>query len=324
MKACRIGSKLQNVLFSAILLLVSLLPLGWRWQNGVVYLAKILLIQLTAVSGGYLLLGRLYRNQWAVFVGAALYVTAPWRYDLCFVQNRLMPSLAWALLPWYLFVLLGLLQQSKKWTIPAAAITIAAIGYIHPVLYCLTAALTVVLIAGALAARSRKVAALLSLAVSAVLWLPGNLEFLKYLLTDSVSEYGVPIGNITPKGYLFVDFLTTFAWQDGKPGLGLGVIAMLAIYVYMRLVREQKVLSREGTILGILGLCCLLLATQYFPWELVQRLGGWALKLVSQMETPAIFMGFAVLLLPATAASAVSTLQQDKKHSKPTSDRRSS
>lgn len=77
-------------------------------------------------------------------------------------------------------------------------------------------------------------------------------------------------------------------------------------------VAETPKIPKTARVLGILGGFSLLLATRYFPWELVQRLGVWSLKFVSLLETPALFAGFTVLFLPAVLVAAARRLEQAK------------
>ena len=48
-----------------------------------------------------------------------------------------------------------------------------------------------------------------------------------------------------------------------------------------------------------LGAAALLtvMSLRYFPWDFVQRMGSWALGLVTLIGTPAVFFGYAQILL---------------------------
>ena len=39
------------------------------------------------------------------------------------------------------------------------------------------------------------------------------------------------------------------------------------------------------------------MSLRYFPWDFVQRMGSWALGLVTLIGTPAVFFGYAQILL---------------------------
>lgn len=294
----------------AILLVVLVLPLFWWWRNGLLYTGKILLIQIIAVVGSYFMFRELYRNKLAVLLGVTLYVTSPWRFDMCYVQNRLLLSGVWALVPLYLYFLLRLKRAEKgrkKWlqSVLPAAVILAVIGYGSDVMFCLMAAFT--LLAMLVLCRTE---ALWVLAGGVFLWFPGNVNFLRYLFAQSPIDIGVPIQNIVPKGYVVLDYFTSFVYQAGRPGLGLGLLLLLGVLSYWYMVHGNVNMTREIKAFGVAGCLCLFAATRFFPWELVQRLGGWTLKFVSLMETPALFVGFAVLFLPVAAVAIADVLAQ--------------
>ena len=288
-----------------------------------------LLIQLLAFSGGVVFFRGLFEEKREVLLAAALYMVNPWRYEYGLGQGNWQRGLAWSLVPWCLglfFVLVRPKMQekrAKKWMGMTLAglgsvCALVAIGMLYPVLFCLSCVLAVYLLLAIPASKAEKdikAVGVLAILGSGLIWALVQRDFLYYLLRDGV-VYGAPIQNITPKGYTAADFLTTFAWQPGKPGLGLLLMAGLALWAYVRFVKEQKLLDRTKRWLGIAGVLCLPLASVYFPWELVQRLSPLTLKLVSQLETPAVFVGFAILLLPAVAIPAVSFLWTDRKKNK--------
>lgn len=56
------------------------------------------------------------------------------------------------------------------------------------------------------------------------------------------------------------------------------------------------------------GTVFLVLATRYFPWDMVQRLGNWALKLVALIRSPTVFAGMAWACLCIPAAGAMESV----------------
>ena len=297
----------------ALLLVVLILPLFWWWRNGLLYTGKILLIQITALVGSYFMFRELYQNHLAVLLGVTLYVTSPWRFDMCYVQNRLLLSGVWSLVPLYLFFLVRLKRtesRRKKWlqSVLPAVVILAAIGYGSHVMFCLMAGFTLLAML-----VLRRTEALWVLAGGVILWFPGNVNFLRYLFAQSPIDLGVPIQNIVPNGYVVLDYFTSFVYQAGRPGLGLGLLLLLGVISYRYMVYGNVNMTRESKAFGVAGGLCLFAATRYFPWELVQRLGEWALKFISLMETPALFAGFAVLFLPVAAVATVDESEWEKK-----------
>ena len=102
-------------------------------------------------------------------------------------------------------------------------------------------------------------------------------------------------------GYLPGPFFSSYAFRDGHPGMGLGLLTCLFGGIWLSFVASQKISSRLYRPALVLFLLLTLLSLSSFPWDLVQRLGLWALKLVSLIGSPAIFwgLGLAVFALPA-------------------------
>lgn len=285
--------------------LVTVLPFAFGYPLGMGI--KVIPIQILALAGAHMMFGCFSGNPLAVLLGVTLYMTAPYRIDLCYVQGNLLLSLVWALVPWYLWGLMKAREKGKRrilWMAFSACV-LAGIGYGNSIMFFLLAALTL------LAALVFKCAAMTVLVVGgAILWIPGNVSFLLALLTQRATEVVIPIKNIAPQGYVFNDFMTSYAYLEGRPGLGLGLLLAAAFYFYVRFVCDGAKLKSESRLFGTVGIFSLVLATRYFPWEFVQRLGAWALKLVSLIDTPALFVGVAALLLPVVFITAVDDLEE--------------
>ncbi len=302
-----------------VVFIVSLLPLfcGYlsnadgvtEWLN----IAKVVLIQGVALCSSIMMFGALWQNSLSVLMGVTLYMMSPYRIDLFYVQGDWKLSAVWALVPLYFCFIMRCVKETagkkKVLCIAFAAVVMAAIGYGSDVMFCILAAFTLFL-----AVFLKKVSALLPTVGGCVLWLPGNVDFFLYLFTNRLDDVGMPIQNIISGGYTWNDFLTCFAYHGGKPGLGLGIIVMAAVFTYVRFVNGGAKLNRESRVFGWLGILSLFMATKYFPWEMVQRVGAFSLKFVSLLETPALFAGFAALLLPVALVSAVEDVDAAKEH----------
>lgn len=302
----------------AVVLAALVLPLLWCGDKGLLYVGKVLVIQGVSLLGSFLMFRALYQDRLAVLLGVTLYVASPWRFDLCFVQGKLLLSAVWALVPLYLFFLIRVgdknAESRKRWASAVlGAGVLACIGYGSDVMFCLMAVVTLI---WALVFRSLFSVAVL--AGASAVWLVGNLDFLRYLFAEPIAGSAIAIVNTVPRGYAFLDFLTSYIYLEGKPGLGLGLWFLAGVSSYLWMVGDRSGLSKvarepkAARVLGILGGGSLFLATRYFPWELVQRLGAWALKFVSLLESPALFAGFAVLCLPAVLVAAVERLELAK------------
>ena len=120
----------------------------------------------------------------------------------------------------------------------------------------------------------------------------------KYWLFDGAfAESGLEYTSIMEQGYSIGGLFSTYFHRDGHPGMGILLIAVLLVPVYAAFVKKISVFNRKDAVL--LGTAVLLTAMslRYFPWDFVQRLGSWALGLVTLIQTPAVFFYYAQMVL---------------------------
>lgn len=55
-----------------------------------------------------------------------------------------------------------------------------------------------------------------------LLWLPKGIRFFQYLFTSAYADLGMSLETIAGKGYAWSDFLTSWNFREGDPGLGHG------------------------------------------------------------------------------------------------------
>lgn len=144
-----------------------------------------------------------------------------------------------------------------------------------------------------------------------LLWLPQGIRFFGYLFTAAHDGLGLPLQSIAPRGYAVSDFMTFWVFRDGKPGLGPGILLAVAALFWTGLAAGKKTAPRIRIFL-IAALLCLLCALRSGFWDYAERLGRWALKLVSLMETPGIFVGFASLFLSLACPACAEPLLEEK------------
>lgn len=233
-----------------------------------------------------------------VAAGIVLYMTCPYRIFLCYDVSNLFEAIVWMLLPLYVMMLAHLLsqQRAKIITVLLSSFLLAGIGYSHLILYLTIAALTC--LAGILL---RKFRLLLPVLFSTVITLPCLYRLAAYLFGNFAAGWNLPLQSIMKNGYLPGQFFSSYAFRDGHPGMGLGLLTCLFAGIWLSFVAGQKISSRLYRPALVLFLLLTLLSLSSFPWDLVQRLGLWALKLVSLIGSPAIFwgLGLAVFALPA-------------------------
>lgn len=241
----------------------------------------------------------------AVLVGVAFYLTSPYqRYLLEMKDMRAL--LVYLLLPIYVGAVMGVITK-KGWMISLilSAIALAGIGTVDSVALFVVSGITL------LVALVSKVWMLLgTLAMGMVLCAPAVYRLVMLLFTPAFDEAGYQICNITEKGYVAGQFFTLFVHQKAHPGMGPWIFTGLCLAVYLIFVRGIKTdrfLRGTGALTFLLCVCSL----KSFPWEYVQRLGLWALRFVSLLETPIVFFGMAQLGLSIIGAWAVWQIGKD-------------
>ncbi len=275
------------------------------------YIVAMALLQLITGAGIYLLMNRLYQEPLAVLLGATLYLLCPYRLHLCYERGDLVLCAVWALVPWYLY---GLHRSGR--TAWISAVALAVIGYGSSVMLILLLAFTVIwffICPRAEKGRGivRVLSGILPIAGGVLLWLPQGIRFFKYLFTGALDGLEITVSSIAVKGYAVSDYMTMWRFREGKPGFGLGLLLAVVLFFWLLLIRGEKT-AKENKLLGALVLICLWAANHYFPWDMMQRMGGGFLKLVSLMDTPALFFGFASLFLSLLVPSVVKPLLAEK------------
>lgn len=241
-------------------------------------------------------------------IGVLLYMTFPYRISLCYDRSNLLEAIVWMLFPLYAWAIAGILMNRRRILSGILAIiTLAGIGYAHTVLYLAIAAASMLLFL-----LFKKWSALLSVVISAVCFAPGLLYLSRYLFGGPDAFWYLPLGSIMKNGYLFGQFFTTYAYRDYHPGMGLGMMICLFAGIWLLFVAEQKISSvlYYPSLLAT-GLFTLL-SLSAFPWDFLQRMGTWALKLVALINTPAIFWGLALMILSLPAAIMIERFMQQK------------
>jgi len=289
---------------------------------GFAYRLFLLLIQTGTVATAYCLFRRLFREDtFACFLGTLLYVTCPYRLLTCYEQGNINETVAWMLLPLYVFGCLTAvsgISSLYKWGgygMIVSALSLWGIGLADNRMLLITAAFTVLA-----CILSRRILPLAGMAAGICLWLPSGMCFLRAVFAPQGEDGMISLQFINGGGYSIGDFFAVFANTPGKPGLGLGLILGLIAAVWLFFLQAETETGAgfpkqaEGSIKFpgakhmpvILGLLAMLLSMERFPWDIVQRLGGWSLRLVSSLRTPAIFFGFASFAFCIPAASQVS------------------
>ena len=101
---------------------------------------------------------------------------------------------------------------------------------------------------------------------------PTYMTWKRWLFDGSFAESGLEYTSIMEQGYSIGGLFSTYFYRNGHPGMGI-------------------------LLLGCLLFLLTVMSLRYFPWDFVQRMGSWALGLVTLIGTPAVFFGYAQILL---------------------------
>lgn len=286
----------------------------WFLLPGVIYratgnMAAAYRVYMTAVQLGTLLASMLFfrrifkgeDGRLAGLAGVFLYMTCPYRIYICYDYANLSQAAAWMLLPLYLWAVAGLVDGGPKIRAAAAsALVLAGVGYADAVFFVALAGMTL-----AVGLLGRKPWTLAAVAAGGVIFMPGLSRLAGYLFLDGFQELGMPLKSIMPDGYRLGQFFGSYHFREGHPGMGLGMLTAVLAGIWLWFVEGQRTSGARCKVFAGLAGFFALLSLRRFPWDLVERLGMWSVKLVSLADTPAIFWGMAFLCLCVPAAAAV-------------------
>lgn len=235
-----------------------------------------------------------------VFFGVLLYMTCPYRIYICYDLADISQAVVWMLLPLYAWAVMEILCGHRRCGMVTAAVTLAGIGYADMIFFIILA--VVALFAGVAA---RKVSVLASVFMGAILFSPGIIRLSRYLFLGQFAEWNMPLQSIMKNGYRLGEYFGYYTYSSGHPGMGLGMFVCVIAVLWLQFAGGIPLKDRKCIFYTAAALFFLLLSWNRFPWDFIQRLGMWALKLVSLVETPALFAGVAFGCLCIPGADAV-------------------
>lgn len=292
-----------------------LLPgLIYRLSENIVlaYRVYMILIQVGTLLAAMMFFQRIFEKaetRISAYFGILLYMTCPYRIYVCYDWANLSQAAAWMLLPLYAWAVAGIVRKRNFRDLLVAALTLAGIGYADAVFFVILTVLTllVVLIV-------RKPWIIVTVATGGVLFLPGVYRLARYLFLGDFADWNIPLQSIMKNGYHFGQYFQSYVYREGHPGMGLGMLISLLTglwLIFVKGIKNAKECKACSLFTG-LSVFLTLLSLYYFPWDIFQRLGGWSLKLISLMETPAVFWGLALAGMCIPAACAVDQISKDE------------
>lgn len=288
------------------------LPAFFRWLGFSItntYRIYILLLNLLALWGTYKFFSKWTENKWMTFVGVLLFMTCPYRIYICYDKADLGMVATWAFIPIAFWSVLCFCTEKADWKkMVLSSLSIAAVAYGNVVLWMAVLGISVLGIIW-----SRKWKGLFPILAGIVLSIPGMIKWLQYLFMG-ISEYvNLPLRFAAPDGYVLGQFFSSWVYREGCPGFGLGIMLGLALFGWLCFIEKESLPDRRYSFEWCILLLMVFMSMQRFPWDILQRLGAPLLRLISLIEMPGMFFGFACLVASGFCAYAIEAVRKQEK-----------
>lgn len=288
------------------------LPALIRWAGGNIvsaYRIFLLLVNIATLYAAARLFGRLFEDKWTALSGILFYMTSPYRIWVCYEQADLGETVAWMLVPLFLWGMLGIFAGGVRWReVVVSALALAGVGYADGIMFLIAVGCAVL---GA--AWYKRGTGLIPVFLGGALYLPAGIRLMGYLGRGGLETWNLPLQSIMKSGYALGQFFSSYVYQGGRPGMGLGLLGALLALMWLSFAEGgQGVMKKYGFPVAM-SLLFLGMSLSCFPWDCVQRVHVVFMRLVSLMETPGIFFGFASLFLCVPAAYGVECLRRQER-----------
>lgn len=236
------------------------------------------------------------KRDWLALAGALVYLLLPYHVYVVTQSGDQSQTLIWMLLPILAAALIKLSDTGKSiWDIGYGLTAMLALGIVGRLDGVAGLILFFLICVGGICRRQWQypVIGILGLALA----YPTYMTWKHWLFDGAFAESGLEYVSIMENGYSIGGLFSTYFYRDGNPGMGIWLLLCLLFIIYNSFVKGKKLCTRKDHIW--LGTAVLLTAMslRYFPWDFVQRMGSWALGLVTLIRTPAVFFGYAQILL---------------------------
>lgn len=273
------------------------------------YRLYLLLLNALAVVSAKKMFEEILENKTAVWLGVLLYMTCPYRVYLCYDKANLGMVAAWSVIPLVLWGMFRFVHSKANWkSILITAIAFAAVGYADGRLLFI---LAVIVVFGAI--KYRKIKMLTPLLCGGILFGPGAIYWLRYLLKGGMEVWGLPLGSIASEGYKVGQIFSSWVYTAGRPGLGLGLLLGLFLLVWLGFVENDLQIIKKQSFFVVMMCLMTFMSLSCFPWDILQRLGMPFLRLISLLESPGICFGFASLSASVLSAYGVQCVTRQQK-----------
>lgn len=235
-------------------------------------------------------------KKWLASLGMIVYVLLPYHRNVVRQGESRMQILIWILVP---FMAVMLIHMKKVIMLPGklccgimAAASIGIIGRRDGIAYLIL--LFLLTVAGIC---EKQWSYPLTGLAGMILSYPTFYVWKYWLFDGNFAQSGLEYTSIMERGYSIGGLFSTYFHRDGNPGMGILLMAIIGTLLYAAFVKNISFLQKEDFFwLGAVALLTIL-SLRYFPWDFVQRLGIWAVGFVTLIRTPAVFFGYAQMVL---------------------------
>ena len=270
------------------------------------YRVYMLMLNVVALFSLKRFFSAIFEDKNTVFAGVMLYVCSPYRVYLWYDKADLGFAAAWAILPW----VLGEMYDFWKGKIShkrmlMVAIALALVGYADGIAMAITVGIIVL---GTI--WYRKWSGVYVVVLGGVVFWPGAIYWMRYLIKGGMEVWNLPLGSIASKGYDIGQFFSSYTYRADSPGMGMALIVALAMLWWSILQDEGMNINKKYGFFVLMMCMFSVMSMKLFPWDIVQRVGMPFLRVVGIMETPGIFFGFVSLAASVLGACGLEVVQQ--------------
>jgi len=285
---------------------------------GAAYLIYKILVNIGTVALSYYSFSKMFKDKWTGVLGSMLYSLNIYRLLCLYLKDHLGQYTAMMFLPFLAYGIWRLLEEDTKsvaykrnWIVLTIGAT--AIVQCH-ILTCELAVLFCIIIGIIFAKQIFRKQTLCQIGKAILFILGINLwffiPFLDYMFTQQLNITGEHVYTRTIQGHgsLLPQLLGVFALSGGSDKdvsggmtgeipftIGAALLVVLLYFLYLWIRGDVK--TKQLKALGILSIVTLYMATAIFPWDAIQKLGGFGAKLISALQYPTRMLEMAALLL---------------------------
>lgn len=289
----------------------------------------ILFINIATALAGYYSFSRLLKSDKLGAVCAVLYLINPYRLNNIFLRASIGEVLAQIFLPLLVYALAEVIygEHRKWWLLSVAAIGIMQ-SHVVSLEICIMFAVLFCLISLKNLFSGNGLKRIVSCLKAAFAVIMLNLWFLVPFLDHLKNEYYLVADKrdlSRETVYLLQMFLSHFKVAgdnvtdglNGEMPLTIGIILLIGsgcyIYYTYGLKKIQGRLKKIGDVSLLFGGLSCYMASEYFPWKLLERNCGLVYGLLAKMQYPWRMLGYASLFLCIVTTIALSALWKDGK-----------